>query len=334
MGGTTPNAATSGRDAGSIKLARDQNKDFKSRVLNEKAQFWMKKTTYLTNDQTRAVHKFTSLADTKRKVAQETETMLEMNKQKHTDEQTIQAGFAMANNPALLGNKRKHPTKRGVTAVCDVPILPNVSSWGHTFTHVVIDNPPKEVPSKGSERPAATMEQLERAFVADVEKKRQNSRMMCNLLAPSDIRASDASEPTLFHVVQQYDLDVVPLKEEGTPHVNFLLLLEERPDGGGSASYHPIPSRVQLSTGRPAKRNMAGSIIAKRALDEQDMKELEGRVAEIDADLAEKYGLYETTNDNNSYPPSSKQNTDNEDDEEPPEKRRAMVVEEEEDRTF
>eukprot|EP00550_Attheya_septentrionalis_P009459 CAMPEP_0198299906 /NCGR_PEP_ID=MMETSP1449-20131203/46206_1 /TAXON_ID=420275 /ORGANISM="Attheya septentrionalis, Strain CCMP2084" /LENGTH=79 /DNA_ID=CAMNT_0044001569 /DNA_START=16 /DNA_END=255 /DNA_ORIENTATION=- len=79
---------------------------------------------------------------------------------------------------------------------------------------------------------------------------------------------------------------------------------------------------------------MAGSIIAKRALDEQDMKELEGRVAEIDADLAEKYGLYETTNDNNSYPPSSKQNTDNEDDEEPPEKRRAMVVEEEEDRTF
>ena len=63
-------------DAAAIKLAnrataQGGSKSFKSRVLNENIQSWMKKTTYLTNDQTRSVHQFKSLANTKKEAAAE-----------------------------------------------------------------------------------------------------------------------------------------------------------------------------------------------------------------------------------------------------------------------
>ena len=55
-------APMSAKKAVKIELA---NKDKGSRVLAEKHQRWMKKTTYLTNDQTKSVHQFKSQALTK-----------------------------------------------------------------------------------------------------------------------------------------------------------------------------------------------------------------------------------------------------------------------------
>jgi len=284
-GTAKPSLTPGGIGDKSIRRARN---DIKSRVLDEKAQFWMKKTTYLTNDASRSVHKFTSLAQTKRKTATEIEQKLQ---QSRNDATSIERGFEMVNRPI---QSRKHPTKRGVTAVMDVPLLPDVSTWGHTYTHVVLDAPPKRVPGQPAES-VPTMDQLNHAFIADVQKRKQAARMVANVLVPENVESSKSSDPTLYEVTQQYDLDVYPLKDEYNPHVNFVLMIDEEK---GVVTYHPVQSRVQLSTGRPPERNAAGAVIAKRAPDESDVKEMEMRVAEVDADLARKYGLNEDDGEN------------------------------------
>ena len=74
---------------------------------------------------------------------------------------------------------------------------------------------------------------------------------------------------------QTYDLDVVPLKDENSPHINFLLVIDEEKQ---MVRYHPVSSRVQLSTGRPSRPDK--SIIEKRTLSESDVQDIEMRVAE------------------------------------------------------
>eukprot|EP00986_Skeletonema_menzelii_P007733 scaffold3064_cov96-Skeletonema_menzelii.AAC.2 len=70
--------------------------------------------------------------------------------------------------------------------------------------------------------------------------------------------------------------------------------------------YHPVGSRVQLSTGRPiggtsrygSKETDEGvgtteSLIYRRGMDVDERKDMEKRMAEVDVDMAEKYGLVE-----------------------------------------
>ena len=85
---------------------------------------------------------------------------------------------------------------------------------------------------------------------------------------------------------QTYDLDVVPLKDENSPHINFLLVIDEEKQ---MVRYHPVSSRVQLSTGRPSRPDK--SIIEKRTLSESDVQDIEMRVAEVDKDLEDKYAV-------------------------------------------
>jgi hypothetical protein len=66
---------------------------FKSRVLKEELQFFMKRTTYLTNDQYRSVHQFKSLADTKREKEEDTHKQLEQLKKESQDPNTIPKTF-------------------------------------------------------------------------------------------------------------------------------------------------------------------------------------------------------------------------------------------------
>ena len=47
------------------------------------------------------------------------------------------------------GNGRVHHTKREVHPIWGMPLLPDVQMWGHTFTHVVLDNPPRSAGSDG-----------------------------------------------------------------------------------------------------------------------------------------------------------------------------------------
>ena len=73
--------------------------------------------------------------------------------------------------------------------------------------------------------------------------------------------------------------------------------------------YHPVGSRVQLSTGRPivqagtshgARTDEVAtheSIIFRRGMEVDERKDMEKRMAEVDLDMAEKYGLVEVEDD-------------------------------------
>lgn len=249
---------------------------FQSRVLDEVNPFFIKQTTYLANDVTSVHGTFKSLAATKAKAAAEIEQKLKETHNKLSDKDAIQQSFDIANKSHA---KHAHPSKKNVSVVCEIPLLPDDITWGHTFTHVVLDNLPK-----ADNTDAITASQLESAYIGDVNKGTQNLRMECNLLA-TDQKGEDGGEEKMYAAIQKYDLDIVHLREENMPHSNFLFMVDEEKM---SASYHPISSRVQLSTGRPAG-DFTNRYVTKRDMNENEITALEKAAAEIDADLAKKY---------------------------------------------
>ena len=70
--GKTPARLLMEKTKSSSKGTASTRKTF-SRVLNEDMQSWMKKTTYITNDYSRKVHDFKSLAKTKQELEQDFE---------------------------------------------------------------------------------------------------------------------------------------------------------------------------------------------------------------------------------------------------------------------
>ena len=290
----TPNTANSG--GGTVRLKKHH---LKSRILDEKTPNFMKKTTYLTNDAT-SVHRFTSLAHTQAQRARDVDQALKETKTKYSEMDMIEMGFKEANKDTT-GKKRTHPFKKDVHALCDLPLLPDVSTWGHTYTHVVLDNPPKNVTASKNltndksqaQGVAFKAKQLCKAVVADVTKQAQNARMECTLWALN----SDSSVPPakklkrgpMYTAVQKYDLDVVPLRDPSVPPVHYVWVFDPSKD---SIGYHCIGSRVHLSTGRPATEMATDkSYISRRGLEAEEKKNLEMRTAEVDVDLEEKYGL-------------------------------------------
>jgi hypothetical protein len=241
-----------------------------SRVLKEKNPFFMKKTTYLANDAHQRVHDFTSLAQTK--AAKEEEVAKRLRVKKSSDKNFIEESFVLANQRST--GKRKHPSKANVEAVFEIPLLPDDVTWGHNFIHVMLDNLPKE----DSTATELTDERLGRAFVADVNKGEKSQRMECNLLL------AEKNSSNQYNSVQKYDLDVFPLKEEDTPHSQFLFVVDEEK---GTATYHPISSRVQLSSGRPSDETSSRQI-SKRSLNDREMTEIEEKLAEVDSNSGDK----------------------------------------------
>jgi len=234
-----------------------------SRVLDETMQSWMKKTTYITNDYSRKVHDFKSLAKTKQELAQD----LEVRQQK-----IMQRRSSSAVSKTFEDCKRlvhKHPSKKGIEPVAEMAFLPNVKQWGNAYTHVVMDKPPGD-----------DIVFLENAFVANVQKKDATARMTCQLFVPSE----NNSEP--HQAIQQYELDVVPLKDEDAPHVNFCIWVNPETK---SASYTPISSRVQLSNGRPLRKKNYKMNVTRRPITNKVRAEIYERVAEVDLDIKEKF---------------------------------------------
>ena len=85
--------------------------------------------------------------------------------------------------------------------------------------------------------------------------------------------------------MQNYELDVVPLKEEDAPHVNFCIWINAE---NNNALYTPISSRVQLSNGRPIRKKNYKMNVTRRSMNDDDRTEVDERLAEVDADIEEK----------------------------------------------
>jgi len=233
-----------------------------SRVLDETMQSWMKKTTYITNDYSRKVHDFKSLATTKQELAQDLEVRQQKIMQRRS-RSAVSNTFEDCKLPV-----HKHPGKKGIKPVAEMAFLPNVKQWGNSYTHVVVDKPPGE-----------DIKFLDKGFIANVQKKDATARMTCQLFVPSD----NDVEP--YQATQQYELDVVPLKEEDAPHSNFCIWANSETK---NALYTPISSRVQLSNGRPLKKKNHKMIVTKRPINDEDRVEVDERVAEVDLDIKEK----------------------------------------------
>jgi RNA polymerase II-associated factor 1 len=344
---TTPNSMSTIK-SGVMKLKKKHH--LHSRILDEQTPHFMKKTTYLTNTAT-SVHQFTSLAHTQEQRAREVDRALAETSERYKKEDMIEMGFVEANSWDVKGvvvdkntaavvvaggdntnnnkKRRVHPSKKGVYPVWDLPLLPDVPTWGHTYAHVVLDHPPKSVsnaasttttPKKkreGGENHIVTAHQLQKAIVADVSKQAQNSRMACTIWVPDSeegggddkqtplTKKAKMEESESYQAVQRYDLDVLPLRDPSGPQVHYVWMIDPSKKYVG---YHPVGSRVQLSTGRPivlaaaaggSKHNMDNdatvvtneSIIYRRAMEIDEKKEVEKRMAEVDVDMAEKYGL-------------------------------------------
>ncbi len=211
-----------GGSGGTFRLKKQHH--LQSRILDEKIPNFMKKTTYLTNDTT-SVHRFTSLASTQVQRAKDMDMAMKEKKEKYNIGEMIEKGFREANNGSVTTTttekkkrKRIHPTtKQEVYALWDVPLLPDVKTWGHTFTHVVFDNPPrnittgavtvsaassnkqttKKLPTSGGGSTSSAVfkipQLLNKAIVADVTKHASNARMECTVWVPSASKSSSGT---------------------------------------------------------------------------------------------------------------------------------------------
>eukprot|EP00536_Pseudo-nitzschia_multiseries_P009334 jgi/Psemu1/325586/estExt_fgenesh1_pg.C_2580004 len=235
-----------------------------SRVLNENMQSWMKKTTYITNDYSRKVHDFKSLAKTKQELEQE----LEVRQQRIMQRRSAPAVSRTFDE--VKASVQKHPSKKGVTPVAEMAFLPNVQQWGNAYTHVVVDKAPGDDSAF-----------LNSAFVANVQQKDATARMTCHVFGQSE------NDTGSYRAMQGYELDVVPLKDEGAPHVNFCIWADP---ANNTALYTPISSRVQLSNGRPLRKKNLKMNVTRRAMNDEEIAEMNERLAEVDADIEDKLG--------------------------------------------
>ena len=265
---------------------QDKKKVF-SRVLREDMQTWMKKTTYLSNDYTRKVHDFKSLAQVKSDLASELQNkQIEMAQQRSA--KAIEESFKV--------QQLEHPTNRKLKIRQEYEILPDVTNWGRAFTHIVIDKIPTTIPR------SYDMEDFNRAVITNVTKSAASSArtMSCDVIVPSKENDHDAN---LYCPIQSYDLDVLPLKEAHAPHMNFSLWLDKH---SGAAYYVPIASRVQLSMGRPCPNSFVQPV-EHREPTEKEVSDMEERMAEMDDDMAEKHHVITTKYQNSTSSQSKAQ---------------------------
>lgn len=233
-----------GGSGGKIFKLKKSN-HLKSRILDERIPNFMKKTTYLTNDYT-SVHRFTSLASTQIQRARDVDTAVAETRERYAGLDVIERSFdeassskwsivAVENNEQQQmtnkGNGRTHPTKKYVYPIWDLPLLPDTRTWGHTFTHVVLDNPPRSVggdttvmlKNNNKKRQLSQQSQgscnsgggggdddngnkdsgggagddilrLNSAIVADVARQEHNARMECTVWVPPHASSSSSSE--------------------------------------------------------------------------------------------------------------------------------------------
>jgi len=280
-----------------------KKKEF-SRVLDRGMDFkFMKKTTYVANDFSRKVHDFTSLAATKAKEAVDLQDRQnKVDRSSKAVEKTFEYHY---NNGAA--RKLLHPTKKHLKPVWELPLLPNIAHWGDSYTHVVLDNPPKPIPAMQSPRDIA--QALPGAFVANVIQKSANERATCQLMLPmnnhkkANVIDDDDDQQQQHRPIAQYDLDVIPLKGEGcSADTNFCLWIDVE---GGLATYLPVPSKINLTTGRPSKK--AATNVNRRPLTEEERNEIIERTAQVDHD-------FDTTTNNNNKS-ASKESDDDDDNE-------------------
>jgi hypothetical protein len=163
----------------------------------------------------------------------------------------------------------KHPNNPNLKVVSSVPLLPSSKTWPSAY---VLADIPK--PTTSASKPA----DLSDAVISDVTPKDKvaasqghQTRLMCSVFAgKGDVK----------NLWQQYDIDVVPLRDEGVDS-NFVIAFRD-----DVAYYQPIGARVVLSTGRIAAASSRK--IVSRMMNEDEQRTWDMSQAEMDKNLEEK----------------------------------------------
>ena len=267
---------------------------FTSRVLQERNPFFMRKTTYLSNDTSQSVHAFKSLTETRSHFMEETSKRYRQEQDTLPTQDFIEQTFDIAksytttfysskNSSNLVKDDnekgeeedkqqhspqkkiRIHPTKKHIVAVAEYPLFPNLKIWNKTCIHVAMDHLPKKV---GTTIPPSYA-QMQKALIMDVHAKENDlsTRMECNIVVPTSVSSLPIKDLTEnkqheFTAVHKYDLEVVHIKDDTQPlHNTFLFVVDKNM---GMTTYHPISSRVNLSSGRPIsihERNRKNTVV-------------------------------------------------------------------------
>lgn len=292
---------------------------FRSRVLVEQIPSFMKKTTYMSNDIDDRVHQFKSLVETKRQAEKDVERRLnesdKLGRDDYIDrtfEECLSFDIGARAKRKEVTNKasnddgeekkkkRKHPTKRNVEALYELPFLPDLSAWGRTYVHVIIDKIPAEKDwsrdgSKSKGKNGITPAQLRHAIVADAVKKQGRNKVECRLLVPTlvaDDEGKGGAAGGEYHIpAGAYDLDVTTLREEGDGG-SFIVLIDPRRE---RATYRPVKSRVQLGGGRPVEKGAPSDavIVRRRARTTSEIEAEKRERAPVGDEKTSRHGKIE-----------------------------------------
>jgi len=219
-------------DMALLKSPQKQAQKSTSRVLHEARPVFMKKTTYLSNDYSRKVHDFKSLAQTQ----EENKKVLQAEQEKYATVRTAEAIIKTFQVPISRAGGQRTPKRV-------LEVLPSRSTVSTTWTHVVIAKP----------RP-----NLKYAWIGRVMQATATSRSLtCQVLTPQQQQNESSNDDTKDVLVpaHMWDMQVQPgIKEYA------LQIHDDR------VEWIPLASKLQLSTGRPVGKDAANVTLERCAV--------------------------------------------------------------------
>ena len=165
----------------------------------------------------------------------------------------------------------KHPTKPGLTAVSSLPLLPDRVSWPASFAIADISQPQQK-------KQRVSSDLLNTCLIGDVDQK-SATKLLANVL----VEESPGSAENVYKVWQEFDLDVLPLKEDNLD-TNFVIIVDKE---AGACYYHPLSSKLVLTTARLSK-NKDRRKVDVVDLDEEETKAWKQKQARMDQDVFEE----------------------------------------------
>jgi hypothetical protein len=244
-----------------------------TRVLDESKPFFMKSTTYLTNATHKRVHQFKNLAQQRE---EEKKNLIQELEKRESDRgpEAVERAF---DNVAKPLSSLRHGKNPSLKAVRSWSVLPLVATWS--------------TPYVASDLPLISeSDDMSTAIITDVERKGRGGnegRLACNVIVKDKENAlSDES----YVGYQTYDLEVVPLKEEGYDS-NFVFVMDNT---NNTCFYHPLTSRVVLTNARNCEKsgkpvNVTRNV-ATRDMDDAELMEWKHKQGPMDEDMCEREG--------------------------------------------
>lgn len=256
------------RDEALLKDAEVVSKQDKKRKARMEEKFsWLRKTTYIGSGGRHFGHKEGSVG-MENKIGVNLKPTAEEEELDTKDAQIrlIQNQFEMARAAGPI----KHPTKKNLTVVSSIPVLPDFKFWRFELAHGVFDSDPAPL-AKGTNKKTPADVQRERAYESQCilsedgcaddttalywptretfeSRKRRREAMEGDPEWQDDVAVGDKYE---FKKLREYTYEIKTKDDMPEETLYFV----KRDDGAGEAFYYkPLGYRVKLTRNREARQ--------------------------------------------------------------------------------